>query len=207
MERATFLGSACCSDPATFVNEGRVVVGNSNNPAAEFALVRFVNRGTAQVNGAAKFDTLSPVQAGGQMTLARGARIVNEEPLRVAGGTLQGFGTITGDLTNLGTVSPGGPSSLGFIGVFGTYRQSPAGHLVLHVQGAESDRLGANRALELAGTLQLLKRGAGALGPSARVLVAGGDPRVGRFASILMRTLGSGWRVRYLPKVVRLELP
>jgi hypothetical protein len=208
MRRATFSGTGCCSDPATFVNEsgGLVQIKGSAEPAAQFSSVRYVNRGTTKVTDVAQFDDLSPVQAEGRMTLEHGSEIVNELPLRISGGVLQGVGTVAGDLRNAGTVNPGEASTLGTLAVLGAYRQSAAGHLTIDVKGAGSDRVTALHGLGLAGTLRLVK--GGTVGPEDRVLLGGTGPRTGTFGTVVgLGTLGAGWHVRYTPTSVRLELP
>lgn len=217
MQQAVFSGTACCADPATFVNEedGLVVVKgppDPDDPQAKFSSVRFVNRGITNVNGIAQFGDLSPVQADGTMKLVRSsgptARIRTELPLRISGGVLQGHGQVDGDLRNGGTVSPGDGSTLGGIFVLGEYQQLGAGRLNLDVKGAESDEVSTSGGgLTLAGTLRVAKVGSNPLGPEDRKLLSSTHPRTGRFDTVLgLGTLGGNWRVKYMPKSVVLEL-
>lgn len=208
LRKAVFEGAACCASPAVFVNQdgGLVIFKQSDGTSARFSSMRFRNEGKAQVQGTVEFFDLTPEQVDGEMVLT--GHIANALPLRVFGGVLSGAGVIEGDLRNSGTVDPGDSSHLGTITVLGTYRQSRAGTLNVDVQGAESDQIKGAEALELAGTLQLARLGAGQVGPEDRALLKAIGTRTGRFTTVLgLGTLGSGWRIVYRPASVSLELP
>jgi fibronectin-binding autotransporter adhesin len=73
----------------------------------------------------------------------------------LAGGLLQGFGTIGGNLANIsGVVAPGG--SIGTLTVGGNYTQRSAGTLSIEVSPTAASQLKVGGAASLAGTLALV---------------------------------------------------
>ncbi len=73
-----------------------------------------------------------------------------------AGGTLQGYGTITGDVMNPGgTVMPGGANGIGTLTVTGAYTQGPSGTFAAEASPSGASELTIGGAASLAGTLSL----------------------------------------------------
>ena len=97
-------------------------------------------------------------------TIVRGGKLsvigsITSETTVETGGTLQGSGTIFGDVINEGTVSPG--NSIGTLTVDGDYYQgitNPNANLNIEVDGSSSDLLkitGDNRVVLLGGNLNI----------------------------------------------------
>ncbi len=119
----------------------------------------------------------------------------------VAGAVLGGNGTITGNLVNHGTVSPG--LSPGTMTVIGNYTQSSTGTLLIEIASATSfDRLVVSGTASLAGTLRVNTLGGyNPVGQSFTFLTAGGGVS-GTFASLAGNLTGSaatGVAVNYAP--------
>jgi uncharacterized repeat protein (TIGR01451 family) len=92
-------------------------------------------------------------QNSGSTTLGPGnLTMAGSSPLSLIGGTLDGSGTVTGNVDNSGgTVSPGGSNAIGTITVTGTYDQT--GALSVELAGASSyDQLAVGGATTLDGS-------------------------------------------------------
>jgi len=97
--------------------------------------------------------TTTYTQSSGTTTLGPGGISV-ASALQLNGGTLNGAGTLTGDLQNSATVAPGDPSTIGTIAITGNYTQAAGGALTMKIGGAASfDQLQVGSAATLAGTL------------------------------------------------------
>jgi hypothetical protein len=114
------------------------------------------NGGTVNVQSGALRFSGDYVQNAGTTSIAAGATLAAGGTVRIAHGTLTGTGTIDGDRTSGGTLSPGG-SSAGALTVTGNYAQTATGTLTIDVGGATAgsqfDQLFVGGAATLAGTL------------------------------------------------------
>jgi hypothetical protein len=116
----------------------------------------FNNSGTLSVNsGTLALSALYRQTAG--LTLLNGGSVNNSLPLLIQGGTLGGSGTISGSVTNNGTVSPGKP--FGTMTIDGNYVQTGLGTLNIElggtVPGTSFDLLTVANSATLAGTLNV----------------------------------------------------
>src|SRR5207244_2865427 len=104
--------------------------------------------GTLGVSGAFR-------QTAGSTTLGPGG-VSSASTFDMSGGTLNGAGTFTGDLTSGGNVSPG--SSPGVINIAGNYAQSSTGTLTIELAGlgaGQFDQLNVSGTTMLDGTLNV----------------------------------------------------
>ena len=125
-------GSVCCVKPDHFSNGGTLIVaaGTKTATATNLALT---NSGTIKITSGTLFvNTVSYKQTGGVTQLAGGSLSV-AQPADIAGGTLSGFGTITGSVQNAGTVSPS--TTGGVLKISGAYQQTKAGVLTSVITG------------------------------------------------------------------------
>ena len=147
-------GSLCCATPDHFTNGGtlRVAAGSANATVTNLA---FSNSGTVHVTGGTlAIGTLSYHQTAGVTQLAGGSLSAAKQ-VDIAGGTLSGFGTVTGSVLNGGTVNPstaGGP-----LHITGTYQQTNKGELLSVISGTKPGvqfgQLDVGGGATLAGTL------------------------------------------------------
>lgn len=128
---------------------------------ANFTKGQFINSSNATLTGAA--GSLMMVPAGsdplavfGSLT-SEGLVQVAGQPLTVpANQSIGGSGTITGDVTNEGTVAPG--NSPGTLAVEGTYTQTGSGNLLIELSGTATDLfdlLSATEQVTLDGELEV----------------------------------------------------
>ena len=120
--------------------------------------VPFSNRGTLLLYNAALFLTDTYVQTDGTTDLEAGVLGVDDLDLR--GGTLQGVGSILGDVRNAGAIVPGGKgwASAGAIRVQGDYVQTAAGRLDIEIDGdicSRVDHLYVDGVAHLSGELNI----------------------------------------------------
>jgi hypothetical protein len=128
----------------------------------------FSNAGslTVDATGAASQFTAAGVytQTAGTTTLVAGGALAStaggDPTIDLRAGKLQGTGTVTGDVSNAGTVSPGAGSAAGKIAITGTYLQAAGGALTVKlggkaVAGTDYDQLTATGAAALNGTLNV----------------------------------------------------
>ena len=111
------------------------------------------NTGSVQAsNGTLNFAGAYVQTAG--LTLMNGGNVQASQPIQIRGGTLQGVGTITGSVTNNGTLNPGNP--VGLLTITGSYAQTANGMLNIELAGLPSgtnyDRLVVNGNASLAGS-------------------------------------------------------
>lgn len=150
-------GTLVASVAALPVGRG-VVLNNSTlvlNQPASATFTGIIAGGTIRKQGAGVLTlantttSAAEVEAGSLMFNAGLGRTTV-----AAGALLGGNGTISGNLVNNGTVSPG--TSPGTINVTGNYTQSPSGKLVIEIASATSfDKLIITGTASLAGTLQV----------------------------------------------------
>jgi hypothetical protein len=126
--------------------------------------VAFSNSGTVNVQSGILDVQGGFVQSAGNTVVAAGAILQSSgsHHVTINGGTLSGFGsigsdTVSTDVTNGGTVSPG--SSPGLLTINGSYTQSAAGTLAIELGGTtvgtQFDQLKVTGAATLNGTLAL----------------------------------------------------
>ncbi len=142
----------------TKIGDGTIIISNANTYTGDTN----INAGTLQVDGSITSNTF-----------------VN------AGGTLSGIGTITGNVTNSGNVSPG--DSPGTLTITGNYTQNSTGTLTIEVASETAhDLLQVGGAAGLDGTLQILKLDNFAIhaGDKIIILSAGGGVN-GQFATVM----------------------
>jgi autotransporter-associated beta strand protein len=151
-------GTLVASVAALPVGRGVVLNNNSTlilNQPASATFTGIIAGGTIRKQGAGVLTlantttSAAEVEAGSLMFNAGLGRTTV-----AAGALLGGNGTITGNLVNNGTVSPG--TSPGTINVAGNYTQSSSGKLIIEIASASSfDRLLITGTASLAGTLQV----------------------------------------------------
>jgi hypothetical protein len=128
----TIGGSVCCVKPDQFTNRGLLVVA-AGTKTATVTNMAFSNSGTVKLASGTLFvNTLSYRQTGGATVLAGGSLSAAQQ-VDIAGGTLSGFGTITGSVLNSGTVAPS--TTGGVLKITGSYQQTAAGKLALVIAG------------------------------------------------------------------------
>lgn len=122
---------------------------------SDIGLLQFTGTEAVKVEGSVSIAELE-VGAAAQLDLQ--GTLATERGMRVLfGGTLVGNGTIQGNLTNAGQVSPG--NSLGLLRIEGDYAQTADASVTLEVAGteaAEFDRIQVTGNADLAGTLELV---------------------------------------------------
>lgn len=106
--------------------------------------------------GTMQFDN-GYVQSAGATTLGAGNIKMNGSPLQLNGGTLDGSGTVTGDVTNsAGSIVPGGTNAVGTINVTGNYTQASAGNTNVELASLASyDMFDVSGSVTLDGTLNV----------------------------------------------------
>ncbi len=115
------------------------------------------NTGTVQVTSGKLQVNPAYTQSDGTTIVNAGATLATSNTVNITGGSLSGTGTISGNLTNAGLVSPG--SSPGRLAVTGSYLQSATGILSIEIggltPGSQYDQLAVGGNANLDGTLQV----------------------------------------------------
>jgi autotransporter-associated beta strand protein len=177
----------------TFVNEGTLVANTASLPdAGDITLATdttvvfdeanntiyagdITGTGTLEKQGTGTLELANATTA--MLDIQTGSLFINGDAgatTVASGGLLGGIGTINGNLTNNGIVSPG--FSPGTIFVAGNYTQGPGGTLVIQFASAISyDQLIITGTASLDGTLQLdFLGGYAPVGESFEILTAAG---------------------------------
>jgi len=149
-------GSVCCVMPDHFSNAGTLVVAAGGGTATTTNLA-LTNSGTVKVTaGALDIATLGYHQTAGSTQLAGGS-ITAAKPMTIAGGTLSGFGVITGAVQSSGTVAPS--TTGGVLAITGSYRQMSSGMLSVVITGTSPGttfgQLSVGGTATLAGSLKV----------------------------------------------------
>jgi hypothetical protein len=149
-------GSVCCVAPDHFTNGGTIVVAAGTSSAASTNLA-FSNSGTVKITGGTlAVGTLSYQQTAGSTQLAGGSLSAAKQ-VKITGGTLSGFGTVTGSVRSGGTVSPS--TTGGVLILTGAYQQTSAGVLTSVITGTSPGtkfgQLSVGGHATLAGTLKV----------------------------------------------------
>jgi len=120
----------------------------------------FSNAGTMNIGANSTFTVGGShdyVQTGGTTTLGATTSflaVASGHSVDIGGGTLQGFGTITGNLSNTGgTIMPGTPGVTGILTVTGNYSDPPSSQLFIQI-GGPNPGTGFSQ-LDIAGTASL----------------------------------------------------
>ena len=134
-----------------FNNAGSFIKRNTANTFFNSA-VPFNNTGTVTIEAGMLEFQAAFTQTAGTLTLAGGA-ITTTPTLAVQGGTIAGTGTISGNVSNGGTLAPTGT---GTIAITGAYTQTASGTLAIQLGGTAVgafDALAVGGAATLDGTL------------------------------------------------------
>ena len=157
MNTGTTVGaSVCCASPNTFSNGGTLIVAAGTGTATTTNM-QFSNSGTVKVNGGTlAINTIGYKQTAGSTQLAGGS-ITAAQQMNIAGGTMSGFGTITGSVLNGGTVAPS--TTGGVLKITGGYNQKSSGTLSSVITGTtpgtKFGQLSVGGKATLAGTLKV----------------------------------------------------
>ena len=152
----TIGGSVCCVSPDNLTNGGTLTVA-AGTKTATITNMAFSNSGTVKITAGSLFiNSVSYHQSAGSTQLAGGSLSAAQQ-VSIAGGTLSGFGTITGSVRSAGTVSPS--TTGGVLTVSGTYQQTSAGVLSSVITGTSPGtkfgQLSVGGQATLAGTLKV----------------------------------------------------
>jgi hypothetical protein len=151
--------------------------------------------------------TASYTQAAGSTTL-NGGNITSTTTMSIQGGILQGFGTVTANVSNAGQVIPG--LSTAILNETGSYTQTSTGSLVVEIgglaPGTQYDQLATTGAAAIAGTLTatLVNGFVPVHGNTFTILTFAS--RTGTFATLNLPPLPAGmsWITTYNPTSVTL---
>ena len=118
--------------------------------------VTFSNSGTVEVqSGTLSFSSYT--QTAGTTILSTGTTLASTTMIDIQSGSLSGTGTVSANITNGGTVSPG--ASPGILTISGSYTQTTAGTLAIEIgglnAGSQFDRLTVTGTAALNGALQV----------------------------------------------------
>ncbi|MDD1417731.1 SBBP repeat-containing protein [Dolichospermum sp. ST_sed1] len=139
----------------TFNNAGTLTKSNGTTADDSYIGGLFNNTGTVQVKKGRLRFTGGYTQTAGTTNISGGSLAFDNSPLNLQGGTLNGTGTITGNVNNTGSqVNPG--NTIGTLNITGNYSQSGTGILNLELGSATSfDKFAITGAADLGGTLKL----------------------------------------------------
>jgi hypothetical protein len=148
--------------------------------------VPFTNAGFVEIQTGALSFTTNYVQTAGMTRLIGGNLNNFSLTVNIQGGILEGAGTITGNLSNAGTIRPG--SSAGCLSVSGNYTQTASGSLEVEIGGPSAcstfDQLQIGGTATLGGSLtaSLIGNFAPSVGQPFQVMTFAS--RSGTFASV-----------------------
>ncbi|MFA6957114.1 MAG: hypothetical protein WC538_14690 [Thermoanaerobaculia bacterium] len=116
--------------------------------------VDMTNSGEFEIgNGNVTFNNSTYTQSAGKTTV-NGGTLAGQ--IAVGGGTLSGTGTVTGSLSNGGTMALASPLTVGQMSVNGTYTQAPTGTLQIKIGGTNAfDKLLISGLATLGGQISL----------------------------------------------------
>ncbi len=161
--------------------------------------------GSLTLNNASSFASTTVSAGTLQVGDTPGSAAMLTSPVTVAsGGTLMGYGTIVGALTNNGTVNPG--TAIGALTVNGNYTQAQNSVLTIRVTPTSNSVLAVNGTAALNGTLSIVNDpGSYALGKQYTVLTAN-NGITGQFATATATSTGTFFTETYLPNAVELTV-
>lgn len=187
---ASNVGALSLAAPATTIQGATNAAGNFTLPSGALTIssggslgvsgATNIAAGATLATAGGTFNALGPVSVGGTLQGSAGGPInavgqaitvsgllnlnggsVTASDVNVTGGTLKGIGSISGNVTNSGTVAPG--ASPGIITIGGNYTQTSAGVLVIEVGGTTPgsgyDQLQVSGNANLAGNLVISQFG------------------------------------------------
>jgi hypothetical protein len=176
---------------------------STNGPSAQLTvrgaraqtLPAFTNAGLVAIDTGASVTTPQYVQRGGTTQL-EGGTLASTKLAEILAGDLTGTGTVVGNLSSSGIVSPGDPTIAGLITIQGDYAQTTSGALDVGLGGTVPaqtfDQLAVTGAATLSGTLNVTRIGGFApnLGQSFAILTFASS--TGDFATKSGLDLGGG---------------
>ena len=197
-----FSGSNTINNAGTFrksAGEGTSSVGNG---------IAFNNTGTVEVLSGTLRIVNAMSQTDGKISVVDSI-FSPDQPLNIEGGRLEGTGTVDGDVTSSGIVSPG--ASAGTLTIDGTYTQTEAGTLEIELSGLiagdEHDVLSVTGAGELSGGLQVLLLDDYIPVQYDTFEIATFASRTGEFATAeFARSDELGWTIQYGDGIVSLVI-
>jgi len=200
--------------PTTNSGTFQVNQGSTLQVSGSFTTTGTVNIGALTDTSASLFQMLGGndyVQTGGttslwsaQSTLA----VATGQSVNIQGGLLQGFGTITGNLSNTGgTIMPGIPGVAGILTVAGNYGQASNGTLDIQIGGANPGTgTGYYSQLRISGTASLsglldvsLVNGFSPVNDEIFVILTSGFLNSGMFTDNTIQVGGVTFDVEYSP--------
>jgi hypothetical protein len=139
-----------------FTNQGTLHAAGSGgiaiNPDA------FTNAGTVLVDAGSSLSRSGPYTQTAGMTTVNGT-LSATGLVDIQGGSLEGNGTVTGNVSNAGQVNPGSATSTGILTINGTHTQTASGALNIEIggltPGAGYDRLAVSGTANLTGTINI----------------------------------------------------
>lgn len=172
----------------------------------------FNNTGTVNVNsGTLLFDHAqyapyvqtagSTVLHGGTLTAVEASSDNARQSISFEGGALSGSGTINADVTNGGTISPGGDGAAGMLTLNGNFTQASSGKVNLELggtnAGADFDQLRVTGSSTLDGTLAVTLLGTFAPGKDQSFQVMSFASHAGEFARTQLPSTGEALTASY----------
>lgn len=194
----------------TFNNSGTFTKEGSNGSTT--IQDTFNNTGTVNVNsGTLLFDHAQyapyvqtaggTVLHGGTLTALEASSDNARQSISFEGGTLSGSGTVNADVTNGGTISPGGDGAAGTLTINGDFTQTASGKLNLELggtnAGADFDQLRVTGASTLDGTLAVALLGTFAPGKDQSFRIMGFASHAGEFAHTQLPSAGEALTASY----------
>ena len=143
-------GSNALANLASNTTAGSLTIQNGHN----LTTPSFTNAGSVTVGGSSTLSVTGDyTQTAGTTELQLGT-LNATSAVNIQGGALTGAGTVGGNVSNAGKVSPG--SSVGILNISGNYTQTASGSLDVELgAGGESDQLNATGTATLGGTLNV----------------------------------------------------
>jgi hypothetical protein len=172
--------------------------------------IPFNNSGTVSAqSGTLQFESPGYTQTAG-FTVLEGGTLASTPPLRIQGGSLTGLGTLTADISNAGTASPGSPSTTGALNIAGGYTCADTANLNVRIGGrigGQFDVLAVTNNAALAGVLNVSLIGGFApqAGDSFDIMTF--NSATGTFIPNLPPLdMGLSWDVQYGPRALTLSV-
>jgi hypothetical protein len=154
---ATFaIQTAADMGAGTFNNHGTLTKQAGSGDGITGISSELFNTGVVEVLSGTLLFSNTYLQSAG-VTRLNGGQLQSGQTLQIAGGTLEGAGVVTANVSNGGHVQPGLP--LGQLSITGTFTQTAGGSLDVDIggltPGTQFDRLTVTGAATLNGTLNI----------------------------------------------------
>lgn len=174
---------------STWTNSGELSVGGDPNAFGGTGELEIADGGLVNVGATATVWKTS------ELHLDDGT--LQATSINIAGGSLSGVGTLIGNLTNTGEISPG--NSPGTLQVQGDFTQSLGGFLRLEIGSTAADLLQVTGNAKLGGTLQLSLLGGFSPVDDMTYDLLTASKLSGAFDTLLLPDLGPGrsWQFNY----------